>query len=415
MNTPYKLLHFLILQASILMASCSPANTPKNETSPTILPTPIGTIAPTRFPSPTKSVDLAKLTTNCVKILDMSPKDVKLRNSLVLSNTSGNSYILNLETNGKTYLDNAPSDGVSVAPDMNKLAYINYDSGTLVIKDVEGKDLRLLDGYDGHFSLIEWLDNENIAINKANDEEPPFTDYSLLILNTLTDANKQFYIGDFPDGNRAPKSVSWSYFGKIVPNSQLTEVIYPAEGDGYPVVLWDIKSKSEIRRVYFSDSLPAPVWSSDGAKILITAPVKFNGYVNFIDTLPYQGGDELFVINDKGEVKRLTYLTTTYKESVYMASSWSPTEEYIAFDLQNRNEPDFGLSILNVNTGKITNFCIHDNWAPIFWSPDGNQIAFTLGNGFEPLASKAYILDLEKNLAFKIADHAIVAGWMTNK
>jgi len=347
--------------------------------------------------------------------LDAPPKDVKLRNSLVLGNTSGNSYILNLETNEKTYLDNALPDEITVAPDMQKLAYINYDSGILIIKDIKGKEAQTFEGYDGHFSLIEWLDNENLAINKTNDEKPPFTDYSLLVLNTLTGINKEFYIDDFPDNNGNSKVVSWSYFGNIVPNPQLTKMIYPIQGDGYPVILWDIKSQSEIRRVYFSDSLPVPTWSSDGTKFLMIAPIEFNGFVNFTDTLPYQGGDELFVVNDKGEIKRLTYLTTTYKESIYLAPSWSPTEKYIAFDLQNRNEPDFGLSVLNIDTGEITNFCVHDNWAPIFWSPNGNQIAFTLGNGFEPLASKAYILDLEKNLAFKIADNATVAGWMINK
>jgi len=410
-----KLSLFLIMLISLLISSCSPIRAPAIPTSTNVI---------TGIPIPTNGLDLTNLTTKCAKIVDTPPKDVELRGSLVIGSTTSDSYILNLETNKKIYLEGALLGELSVSPDMQKFAYINYDTEKLVVRDAGGKELKTFDEFSGRFSLIEWLGNENIAINKANDEKPPFHDRSLLVLNTITGTSKEFYIGDFPNGNGDYKAVSWSYFGNIVPNSQLTKVIYPAEGDanpasaygdGNPVVLWDIKSNREIRRVYFSHTLPAPKWSSDGTKLIIIAPLKFNEYVNFTDNLPYQGGDELFVINDKGEVKRLTYLTTRYKESVYLSPSWSPTEEYIAFEMQNRNEPDFGVSVLNVNTGGMSNYCIHENWSLIYWSPDGKKVAFTLGNGFEPWKAKAYVLDLEKNIAIKIADNAEVAGWVVNK
>jgi WD40-like Beta Propeller Repeat len=412
MTTSNKPSLFLTLVSILWISSCSSIVTSTNTLMPTVSVVPTLTSAITEVPIPTNNLDLTNLATNCVEILDAPPTDVKLRNSLLLSGTSIDGYILNLETNEKTHIEGTLLSELKVSPDMQKLAYINYDTEKLVISDANDKKLQSFDEFNGRFSLIEWLDNKNLAINKANEEKPPFYDYSLVVLNTFTGIKNEFHIRDFPNGNGNHKLVSWSYFGNIVPNPQLTKMIYPIGWDGYPVVIWDIKSQSEIKRVYFSDS--APRWSSDGTKLLLIAPIQFNGYVNFTDNLPYQGGNEIFVIDDKGEIKRLTYLTTKYKESVYTALSWSPTEEYIAFDLQNRNQPDFGLSILNVKTGEINNYCIHGNWSSIYWSPDGKQIAFTIGNGFEPLEAKAYIFDLEKNIAFKIADNAEVAGWVIN-
>jgi len=83
--------------------------------------------------------------------------------------------------------------------------------------------------------------------------------------------------------------------------------------------------------------------------------------------------------------------------------------------MYNINNPDFGLSILNINTGEITNYCIHGYWVGAFWSPNENQIAFTQRDGSNSSKPKVYILDLEKKLAFQIADDTIVSGWVINK
>ena len=81
----------------------------------------------------------------------------------------------------------------------------------------------------------------------------------------------------------------------------------------------------------------------------------------------------------------------------------------------NKNNPDFGLSILNINTGEIINYCIHGDWGGVFWSPDESQIAFTQWDGSNFSKPKVYILDLEKNFAFQFANDAIVGGWVLNK
>jgi len=421
-NISNKFLQLLILLVALLISNCLPISTSTSSPVPTLSPIPNPTNISTDIPMPTKNPDLTHLTTNCVAILDAPPKDVGLRNSLILSlsNTASEGYIFNLETEEKLSLRIEPgNDNLIVSPSMQKIAFINYDTEELVIVDTDGKELETVPGFDGHFSLIKWLDNKNIAIDKANDKEPPFYHHSLLVFNTFTGARKEFHIEDFPNANN-----EYPYY-RVFPNTQLTKVIYPIHGnanpasgydgspyDGSPIVLWDTQSGSEIKRIYFGDSF---LWSSNGTKLLLIAPVKFDEFVNFSDDLPYAGGDEIFIINSKGEMERLTYLTTKYEMGLSVASSWSPTEGYIVLDTYNKNNPDFGLSRLNINTGEITNYCIHGDWGGAFWSPDENQIAFTQWDDSNSSKPKVYILDLEKNLAFQIADDAIVSGWVINK
>lgn len=406
MSASNRLLHFLILPASILVISYSPANTPISEPSPAILPTPTPTIVPTKTLNPINSTDLTNLSINCVEVLDMVPTNIKLRNSLVLSSPSSENYILDLETNEKANLEGSLSDELIVSPDMQKIAYIDFDTEKPVIYDVNNNGATKYDGFDGRFRLAKWLDNENLIINRAKEDKPLYYHYSLVIFDSQTSIFKEFNLDDFPKANIYSTGYPYLY-----PNPQITKMIYLARDDE-SIVLFDMESESQLIEIYFSEGIPA--WTKDGEEFAISAVLNFDKYSNFADDLPYWGGGEIFLVNAMGGISRLTFLATQYPNNYFSFLSWSPTEEYVAFDLQNITQPNFGLSILNISTGEIVNYCIQDNWDYIYWSPDGKQIAFTRGNGFESYKS-AYILDLEKNLAFKIADDATVAGWVTNQ
>jgi len=402
-----KLSSILMILVSLLISNCSPLSSSAISITPTVLVVPIATNIPTEVSTPTNNPDLTNLITNCVEILDTPPKHVKLRGSLVLSSPSSQSYIFNLETNEKTFLKGSILDDLIVSPDMQKIAYIDYDTKKLIIHDLNSNASTAFNGFNGRFVLARWLDNENLTINKAKENKPLYYHYSLEIFNVQTGNLKEFNSSDFPKSNKDQTGYSYLY-----PNPQITRIVYLTYDADKSIALFDLKSKSQLIEIYFSDGIP--IWTRDGKEFAIGTALNFDKYSNFSDDLPYLGGDEIFLIDATAKIRRLTFLATQYPNNYYSFLSWSPTEEHIAFDLQNVSQPNFGLSILNIDTGEIVNYCIQDNWDYIYWSPDGKQIAFTRGNGFESYKA-AYILDLEENLAFKVADNATVAGWVINK
>jgi hypothetical protein len=402
-----KLSSILMILVSLLISSCSSPGSPANSITPTVLVVPTTTNIPTEVSTPTSNPDLTNLITNCVDISGTPPEHVKLRGSLVLSSPSSESYILNLETNEKTFLKGSILDDLIVSPDMQKIAYIDYDTKKLIIHDLNSNASTVFNGFNSRFILARWLNNEDLTIHKAKENKPLYYHYSLEIFNVQTGNLKEFNIADFPKSNKNQTGYSYLY-----PNPQITRMVYLTYDADKSIALFDLKSKSQLIEVYFSDGIP--IWTRDGKEFSISAVLNFDKYSNFSDDLPYMGGDEIFLVDAKAKIRRLTFLSTQYPNNYYSFLSWSPTEELIAFNLQNVSQPNFGLSILNINTGGIVNYCIQDNWDYIYWSPDGKQVAFTRGNGFESYKA-AYILDLENNLAFKVADNATVAGWVINK
>ena len=403
-----KLSLVLIMLISVLLGSCSPISSPANTITPTMAVVSTTTNIPTEVSTPTNNPDFTNLTTNCVEILNTPPIDVKLSGLLALSSPSSGSYILNLETNEKTYLKGDSLGELIVSPDMQKIAYIDYDTSKLIIYNTSDKKSITFHDFNGRFRLANWLDNKNLVINKAKEDKPDYYHYSLVIFDSQTSNIQEFNIGDFP--NSDIYSTGYLY---LFPNPQITKMVYLAGDVEKSVVLFDTQSEVQLREIYFIDS--APLWTRDGEEFAISAVLKFDKYSNFADNLPYLGGDEIFLANAIGEIRRLTFLATRYPNNYITSLSWSPTKEYIAFNLQNSTQPDFGLSILNINTGEIVNYCIQDNWDHIYWSPDRKQIAFTRWGSLGSSQAKVYILDLEKNRVFKIADNATVAGWMINK
>ena len=166
----------------------------------------------------------------------------------------------------------------------------------------------------------------------------------------------------------------------------LTHLVYPAIGDGIPgLVLWDISLKREIVRIhnYYADTgimNGAPRWSPNGDVFITSAPPQFIGYddqlhVNYDNDLPYLGGDELISVSKEGVIKRLTFLNASQKVR-QKGFVWSPDGGKVAFLLRiedGSNWSDWQLSVMDVPTGIVTNYCIESEFTPR-WSPDGKQL-----------------------------------------
>jgi hypothetical protein len=145
-----------------------------------------------------------------------------------------------------------------------------------------------------------------------------------------------------------------------------------------------------------------------------------NKVLNIESTLPYKGGYDLYKVSRDGELTRLTYLTIQ-NAAEEKAITISPNEQFIAFWLNlNADNTYLGdLSILDIESGVITNLCISDDYginvAPIIWSPDSNYLVISMVDEKPPYTIKVILIDLIENTAYSIDKNIMVGGWVTSQ
>lgn len=391
-----------------------PTSTPLSNATKISLPTAISpTLSVPETSTSTGVSRLSRLTSDCIDISDNPlSKQVKVNGALVLSEFDKPAYFLYLETGIKTLLTDVIK--ITVSPDRDKLAY--EIDGELIILDNHGNEIKRIPDPNNQLSLAQWIDNERLVISYRNLKAgESFALCTIIVLNPFT-GEKQEIFPEYPDINDFfPPAFHWEgyYRSRIVPNPALTQIIYPAISGN--LILWDMVASHEIQHIYGIDYFNTPWWSPDGKRFVTSAPVKFTdsegkAHINIDDGLPYIGGDELVTVNQAGEIKRVTFLTTEYEADEFHYS-WSPDGQKIAFWLQLDKNTNPQLAVANVNTGEVTNYCISSTYsgARIIWSQDGNQLALSLIKDNYP---STLIVDLQIHAAIKVADKASVLGWV---
>jgi Tol biopolymer transport system component len=117
----------------------------------------------------------------------------------------------------------------------------------------------------------------------------------------------------------------------------------------------------------------------------------------------------LFLVSKTGEIKRLTYFSTT-DESWQEFYSWSLDGQRIAFLLQSggyAGTTSGELSVVDVKTKEVTNYCINGSF---IWANDGQYIVVTQTD--EKIQNHVLLIDLQSATAWKIADEAMAIDWM---
>jgi Tol biopolymer transport system component len=139
-----------------------------------------------------------------------------------------------------------------------------------------------------------------------------------------------------------------------------------------------------------------------------------------LETREYSYGwpDEIFIVENDGQVRQLTHLYDTFGMILTIDSiSWSPDGKKIAFWLHD-GQGNLTLMVANSLTGEVKNYCILnatvtrfpiDVSAPI-WSPDGKYLL--VENRYTADKSKLLVVDLLNNIAFPIAEMQNAVGWM---
>ena len=403
MNTVRTISVMLIVNLIIVLVACqSEIEVPTQMPSeiPASLPT------PSLIPSATATVDLmekAHINETCPCFRSFIPLDIELRGIVVLDKSRdpqlgiGDAYLLNLNNNDfkKIYLQDEYAFSYAVSIDRKVLAYgigsrdMHFQ---IVISDSGGNRLKVIPR-DNDFWIRGWLNDQLLFVYPS-------------VLNLYTGEEKSYDPQDFPD--YSPTSI-WTKWFDLDP--KLTRIMYAGNGG---IALVDLQTKQILTTV--PDNIDGTIyvaWTSDSLRVAVVGTTTRDNGITPV-------AEEIYVVTRDGQSKQMTHLSDYYGNtySLYYLS-WSPDDRYIAFwqkDVSAGN-PEWRLLVLDTETEKVTSYCaLGNSVSNIFrgpiWSPDGKQLL--IENQDTKGVNRAVIIDIEKNIAFPIADDARPVGWMVS-
>ncbi len=402
--------------------------------TPTIMPpTALLTATETSMPvSPTSTPPVITFREQCldistdISLLRGDNKDIGILvvtqddSSDVLYSKLNSPYLYEVGTGLKTNVPGGSSFAVSL--NREQLAYVTQDD-LLIIADRSGDEIakRPFTGIsifrwvkDG---LIVWGENGQAFLNPITNERTELDDE----LPNIYSENFGWYyywgprIAYDPTLTRAvypvieSKAGTWVEVKKNDVTGGSSLVYKPQPSETY-ISLWDVQSNKELLQVARSERFSffpeaKPEWSSDGEQVIV-AVMEHNSNKDDNDR-------KLISINKNGYIKTLMIMPDGLG---VMRFSLSDDQRYLAFwtpdptnDFQIEN---FSLNVFDLVTGVVTDYCIISpsiSFQPI-WSPDNRYLAVELSIDGEN--SEVVVVDIEKNIAVKIADNAMPVGWL---
>jgi hypothetical protein len=402
-----------MLLAVYVLTACSPVVTATSiatTSTPTVQPVDTSTPTVEHTPTPTAEVYSDNLTRECASTVAQPLSNASVIGSLLINpvELDAPAYLLDFVTGNKILLGIIASNESAVSKDGSLVAYWDLDAHSVVIATNSGEKIRTLPDPDERLTPAYWLDNHQLMLNHRNGErDGPYVVSSQILLDIST-GKMQEWLPDYPNLDKEFSSVSWSIYGRFLVNPQIAFLVYQGTPGG--LIMWDINAKKAVAEISGFHGNDTPWWSPDGTQIVTW------GVPKLYDTLPYVYGGDLYTIDTSGNKKRLTYFTTTQYASE-SSFTWSPDGKNIAFLLQTAPDNKSALSvpelsILDVETGHVTNLCIQTDG--FTWSPDGKYILINQGLNENRPQDEAYIVDLKNKLIWKVVENAFAEGWMTS-
>jgi WD40 repeat protein len=378
-----------------------------------IAPSLTGTFSSTITVKPATHISYQTVLEKCVRVED--GPTTGLEGSLVIDEGYDNEDVVLFDLTNSEELLIGSAVNYEVSPNGSQLAYQDLDLRSLVIVDSNGSKLKSFPDYWNNLYLVSWLDNHHLLFDerRGNFGEIDYQ-FSLTVLNVDSGEEKEFFPEDYPNLNYIENEVNWEIESRLVVNPDFQTLVYPARLDGVPTILWNISESEEVVRIFGGDLENIPMWSPDGGRFLVSAPIKGTEsgilYENITDGLPFVGGWDLFLIKSSGEIDRLTYFATS-EPSYQDGYKWSPDGSKIAFFVQGveNYEPGIGeLAIIDMESDEITKYCIQG--ASLAWSPNSQNLVVTSKLGAEDFS--VYIINIEKGQAWLVSEKSQTFGWL---
>lgn len=375
------------------------------------------------------------LDTQCMPILESIPAGFTSEGVLVAQNQarlrppSREVYILDIKNN-RNVLANLPMEGIQfgkTSPDGKWIAYSrnfwdsageNIVSEDITISSLNGQTYKfspkkvVQNNPDWLFLLTkEWLDNNHLLVGLNVPNQNILGTLTVFVWDPFT-GEKQVIKPDFPElyDTQTHPFPSWGY-GVVVYNPSLTRALYFRSEDGlsgFQYVLWDMNKGESIASFPIYDVTIDPRWSPDGTKVAI---------------VDYKDQEEISIIDDDGQLSQLTHIGDSYKYVGIRNLYWSPDGNHIAFSLWSKLSDDdvktdahiATLAVADATTGKVTNTCIpiganYGGNLDMVWSPNGKQLV--VKDESVDNYNRLILVDIERGVAMQIAENMDPFGWM---
>jgi len=276
--------------------------------------------------------------------------------------------------------------------------------------NVVERNLEILDALGQHGNTMPWEKNWGILRGWLDNEHLYVEGYgaplgTIFTIEPFIGATKEFAPSFTNIYNDYPSAI-WS----VVPNSELTLVLYPnsaSSGESVGYSMWDTIA---MKKIWQKDSRIAPSvppqWSSDYMKFAVNIAMD-----------PVHDWSEIFVFNNLGQMISQTDFGAKYSfvfVSKYM--SWSPDGRYLAVWLGLGSEEQYpehpSLVLIDFNEGKAIDYCLQSFGvgSEIIWSNEGKWLITRpddVGDNvlIDISGNKAYLLPLPID--------GTIYGWMT--
>ena len=299
--------------------------------------------------------------------------------SLELYQKLAKPYLYKPHINEKISIDGY---GFSVSLDSTMYAYTT-DENMLFVANNDGK---IISKKPIQYEYISHWVNNGLILQSGNGH---------MFLNPFNGERKKL-IENLP--NRYIPQGFGGIYQYVSFDPTLTRALYFAwDQDGHAVYfsLWDIPNHKEIARIPqlgFTDvGFPAE-WSSDGEQTILRV---------------WEGGDRFTFLR----IHKDGAIETVLNENGF-SYALSPDNEKLAFWLHDQDKEMWDLSIADLYTKQVINYCIESKYFPItpIWSPDSHNLLIELIT--DAANSVVVLIDLVKNLAVQIGEDAKPVGWL---